>query len=606
MTAPQVIRCGGASPATTRGARETILNLRGPGRNIRVKYTDINRRVVQRITPAMLDLLDIAAYVFVADQACTRGGSMDSGVGARWRRDFRFRIPVREHRLWASARVSGMLASTLGFLSDDDYDFTFLKRTGKQEIQEFFDFSPDDVDVVADRVMLFSGGLDSLAGAIAETATSAERCVLVSHCSATVHAQAQRALVAELAKHGRAPLHVPVWVDKDKELSNDPNQRTRSFLFTALAATVASGLGVTEIRFYENGFTSINLPFSEQLVGARASRTTNPKVLSDLSALLTEVTGRGMRIVNPFVSMTKADVVKLIADAGLAHLIDRTVSCSRVRLATAAHPHCGNCMQCIERRFGVLFAGCGGDDPENKYRVELLCGPREDGQDKTMVESIVRTAQDMLSMTVDEFATRYPEVNRVLRCFPGGSEAALAAVFALHQRHAEQVVSVIKSGIATHAAAVARGAVDATALLSLLASRGERARAAFAQTRGAEVTQLVHPAARFLETEPSSTATPDQVARRLLCPPHRVTASALDELFHRAPRRAVARVGDMYRQLARRFPQAVPFLNQATGTKRRVTEEPNIWLSREPKPPRAGHGSAKAAGAAVPPRSRTT
>jgi hypothetical protein len=52
-----------------------------------------------------------------------------------------------------------------------------------------------------------------------------------------------------------------------------------SFLYAALACVVARLFGKTRIRFFENGVVSINLPISEQVVGARATRTTHPVVL---------------------------------------------------------------------------------------------------------------------------------------------------------------------------------------------------------------------------------------------------------------------------------------------------------------------------------------
>jgi hypothetical protein len=41
-------------------------------------------------------------------------------MGATWRRDFRFKVPVRDLPFWQRAAVRDSLAETLGFLSDDD------------------------------------------------------------------------------------------------------------------------------------------------------------------------------------------------------------------------------------------------------------------------------------------------------------------------------------------------------------------------------------------------------------------------------------------------------------------------------------------------------
>ena len=68
-------------------------------------------------------------------------------------------------------------------------------------------------------------------------------------------------------------------MNKDKALGREYTQRTRSFLFAALGVTFARMSGLDRLRFYENGVVSLNLPPSPQVVGARASRTTHPRVL---------------------------------------------------------------------------------------------------------------------------------------------------------------------------------------------------------------------------------------------------------------------------------------------------------------------------------------
>ena len=44
---------------------------------------------------------------------------------------------------------------------------------------------------------------------------------------------------------------------------------------------------------------------------------------------------------------------------------------------TKLHPHCGQCSQCIDRRFAILAAGQDEDDPEDAYKVDLLLDGRE-------------------------------------------------------------------------------------------------------------------------------------------------------------------------------------------------------------------------------------
>ena len=65
-----------------------------------------------------------------------------------------------------------------------------------------------------DRVLMFSGGLDSLAG-IVETAARGGKAVLVSHRPVSTLYARQRTLFVELQKKFPGQLiHIPVWINK--------------------------------------------------------------------------------------------------------------------------------------------------------------------------------------------------------------------------------------------------------------------------------------------------------------------------------------------------------------------------------------------------------
>lgn len=106
-------------------------------------------------------------------------------MGTYWRRRFRFVIPVRNPDLWSSKTVSSGLVETLGFLPDDDYSFEFNQLSDPPPPAGGFEFGEDQQSAfVPDEVVLFSGGLDSLAGAVEELAKAGKRVALVSHRSA--------------------------------------------------------------------------------------------------------------------------------------------------------------------------------------------------------------------------------------------------------------------------------------------------------------------------------------------------------------------------------------------------------------------------------------
>src|SRR5262249_28797223 len=123
-----------------------------------------------------------------------------------------------------------------------------------------------------------------------------------------------------------APWHLHVQICKRKELNREYTQRTRSFLYVSLGATVATMVNQRSVRFYENGVVSMNLPVCAQVVGSRATRTTHPRTLNDFQELLSQVSGGSFSVENPFLWETKGEVIGKILKAGCGDLIDRSIS----------------------------------------------------------------------------------------------------------------------------------------------------------------------------------------------------------------------------------------------------------------------------------------
>ena len=111
MSNERVILCGGLSASGTARDKDTgPLSLWGKDSNVMLKVGDISQKMVANIAPVLIDLLEIATYVYCADQATTRGGGSSREYGAKWRRQFQFHIPVREPDLWASKPVRTLMA----------------------------------------------------------------------------------------------------------------------------------------------------------------------------------------------------------------------------------------------------------------------------------------------------------------------------------------------------------------------------------------------------------------------------------------------------------------------------------------------------------------
>jgi 7-cyano-7-deazaguanine synthase in queuosine biosynthesis len=329
-------------------------------------------------------------------------------MGDDWRRRFRFVIPVRRPDVWASRELIGLLTDTLSFLSEDDYQFEFVHHQTPVPLDSYFDFrDPVGDDENADEVVLFSGGLDSLAGAVEDLLGRQKRVVLVSHHSSTKLAGRQRALASALEQKARdRVLHVPVRMTKRSGKSVEYSQRSRSFFFVALGAVVARIVGTRRVRLYENGIVSVNLPLAENVIGARATRSTHPGVIAGLNQLLACLFPDAIAIENPYALLTKAEVLERIEAHGCADLIPQTVSCSRVYQIETDRPHCGECTQCLGRRFAVLSAGLEQHDPEDGYRVRLFVDERCEGTRRALAVSYIELARGLGRMSPRDFLAR--------------------------------------------------------------------------------------------------------------------------------------------------------------------------------------------------------
>jgi 7-cyano-7-deazaguanine synthase in queuosine biosynthesis len=469
-----LVLCGGLDRPPKASKSTVCLNLHSASPNVRLRITDISRRLLTNIPDVLADLLEIASYVYAADAAISRGGKIDVRMGARWRRRFRFLISVRQPDHWSSDPVLSALCETLSFLSEDDYEFEFRPVQSPPPVESYFEFpDTDGMAFTPDEVILFSGGLDSFAGTVQQLAEHGKAVALVSHRSASKIAGAQKHLVDELRNRfgPNRVLHIPVWANLDASFTKETTHRVRSFLFAALGAVTARLFNKTRISFFENGVVSLNLPLVGQVVGARATRTTHPQALAGFRRVLAAVLNQSLAIDNPFAWLTKAEVIERISANDCGDLIRHTRSCTRVHAMTTLHPHCGQCSQCIDRRFAVLATGQSDADPSEAYAVDLFTGERPAGPDREMALAYVRSASDIHQMVDVAFFARHGETSRIVGFFPETADTIAGHIFDLYRRHAADVCRIFDQAIADHRSALREGSLPANCLLTLVIGR---------------------------------------------------------------------------------------------------------------------------------------
>ncbi|WCJ60323.1 7-cyano-7-deazaguanine synthase [Fontisphaera persica] len=446
------------------------------GKNINLRIEDLNEKLWRDIPPQFQDLLEMAAYVYCCDQTAIRGQHEVDSFGGHWKRRFHFHVPVRVPELWNSAGAKKLLVETLEFLSDDFYDFSFYPAKDAPQVQQLFDFDRDAGPVgQMEQVMMFSGGLDSLAGAIEEICTNKHRVLLVNHRStpkfSLKHQELQRLLAAKAGAN--VPSHMHVRISKDSTLGKEYTQRARSFLFAALGATVAMMVRVKRLRFYENGIVSLNLPVCAQVVGGRATRTTHPKVLDGLQKLLTLVANEPFAVENPFVWTTKGDVVKKIVQADCGPMIAYSRSCAHTWDTSNTHTHCGVCSQCIDRRFGMVAAKAEQFDPLDQYKIDIFTEARPKDEDKIMGAAYLERANQVGKLrNATQMVEKYPEVIRVLRHLGGSVNGAAERVFDLYRRHAGEVNEAVDALMDRHKTAIRERTLPGECLLRTVFESG--------------------------------------------------------------------------------------------------------------------------------------
>ncbi len=317
---------------------------------------------------------------------------------------------------------------------------------------------------------LFSGGIDSFAGAVNDIVQNNKSLLLVGHSGATKIRSVQDTLITELKERGhqRQVSFVPVCVSNIGARTVEHTQRTRSFLFACLGLVIARMAGKDRFTFYENGVVSMNPPVSGDIVGGRATRTTHPRVLRGLERLFSQILEREISIDTPLQWMTKPEVVLLINNAGMPDLLPTTCSCTRTHMRTTAQPHCGECSQCIDRRFAVLAAGMEEYEPASTYRLDLLTADRTGNENLRMALNYVAFFNKLRGVSQNRFLLEYSEFVSALGQFPGlTTEEAGTRLFDMFQRQAASIDSVMVKALRDNAEALVKGEILPGSLLAL-------------------------------------------------------------------------------------------------------------------------------------------
>ena len=99
---------------------------------------------------------------------------------------------------------------------------------------------------------------------------------------------------------------------------------------------------------------AIHLPLTQGRIGAFSTHTAHPDILVNMEAFLSEALDAPFQISNPYIHLTKAEVVKKVIDL-FPDLIPTANSCWRNARLPAGTTHCGECIPCFIRRIAIEY-----------------------------------------------------------------------------------------------------------------------------------------------------------------------------------------------------------------------------------------------------------
>lgn len=361
-----------------------------------------------KVTSLEEDLLNLGAAIFGADLAIKRG------TQEAITREIEITIPVVN--LPSFKQAANDIRYALYILSHDVWNINFVQSPGQPEGTQ------NRGESQIGKVLLFSGGLDSFAAAV-KFGDEGQLVQLVSHVTANpVVSKTQETLVdylnvmypAQFKRNafrvsgiGKPKVHLPFPPDDKRE----ETQRTRSFMFLSLAALVARRRSYKDVvMLAENGQMAIHLPLSAARISAFSTHTAHPEFVITMGNILSMILNYEIKIENPFLYMTKSEVVKNLFPIHQAQ-IENTVSCWKAS-RVSHYNHCGICIPCLIRR--VALESNNFSLPE--YQTDLFdcdvlpLDPSDDGK-RNLVELCEFVSVFRENRSTAEFVEFYPELS---------------------------------------------------------------------------------------------------------------------------------------------------------------------------------------------------
>ncbi len=317
-----------------------------------------------KIPDSLMDILYLSAAVYAIDRTFNRNKHSLDG----WSREFDVTFKLKNSDIFESNRCKW--DALLSFLTGDFWT-THFEPLDNRIPYPMIDIP--ELDCNLGQVNLFSGGMDSLIGAIDYLAVhETPKLCIVSHYDHFMggpKADQDRLVGCFMTHYPNRFYHLPA-VHIHPLVSSETTCRSRSLMFLAIALMVAAYKNVSVV-VPENGSVSLNFPLTVSRRAACSTRTTHPLFLFQLREIL-----RSMDIItpiiNPYEYKTKGKMVNECADRTyLLSILSNSNSCGKRSQHQFMYDdpeatHCGRCMPCMYRK-----ASLAGHMDTTRYGVTL-------------------------------------------------------------------------------------------------------------------------------------------------------------------------------------------------------------------------------------------
>lgn len=336
-----------------------------------------------------LDLMILSFFAYGIDRFVQRKPFSVDG----WSREITVSLPVVKLAKWKTQKQA--VEKLLSFLTGDYWAVNFYKNT--------MDVLPivaldSQYKVQFCQVNLFSGGMDSLIGAIDQLESSKNPVLFISHYDQKMGGPRgdQEKLIPVLQKkYPNRFIHIPaVNVFLDDVRIRETTCRSRSIVFIGMANLFADVLKVN-VCVPENGTVSVNYPLSPSRRCACSTRTTHPTFIDEVAELFNAL-AITTKIYNPYKFSTKGEMANNCKNLTFFKAI-LALSNSCGKRGHRAHwdgpgTHCGICMPCIYRRSALLNIADGTSYGNNINKLNFTS---KKGQDiGTMLDFLAELITD--------------------------------------------------------------------------------------------------------------------------------------------------------------------------------------------------------------------